>query len=180
MTHRIKRLLWTVGASLIAAGSLSGCVSPPTRPVAVVAAPAPIARTFVYPARGQSAEQLERDRYDCYLSAVRQTGFDPSRPARAYEQVVVTPEPGVGTATGAVGGAILGSLLAGPRSAGLGLLLGGATGAIVGTAADASAQAQVSQAQSRVNEAQAAEGRRADEFRRVNSACLAARGYSVS
>jgi len=33
---------------------------------------------FVYPARGQSAEQTQRDRYECHLWAVSQTGVDPS------------------------------------------------------------------------------------------------------
>ncbi len=31
-----------------------------------------------YPAEGQSDEQRDRDRYDCYLWASGQTGFDPS------------------------------------------------------------------------------------------------------
>ena len=33
---------------------------------------------FVYPNHGQSAEQTSKDRYECYLWAVDQTGFDPS------------------------------------------------------------------------------------------------------
>ncbi len=33
---------------------------------------------FVYPARGQSAEQTQRDRYECHLWAVSQSGVDPS------------------------------------------------------------------------------------------------------
>jgi len=33
---------------------------------------------FVYPNRGQSTEQTSKDRYECYLWAVDQTGFDPS------------------------------------------------------------------------------------------------------
>jgi len=33
---------------------------------------------FVYPNHGQSDEQRDRDRYECYLWAVEQTGFDPS------------------------------------------------------------------------------------------------------
>lgn len=35
---------------------------------------------FVYPAKGQSDELRDRDRYECYLWAVDQTGFDPSDP----------------------------------------------------------------------------------------------------
>lgn len=33
---------------------------------------------FVYPKNGQSAEQQEKDRYECHRWAVDQTGFDPT------------------------------------------------------------------------------------------------------
>jgi hypothetical protein len=168
------------GGTLAAMALLGGCVAQPVRTVAAYSPAPTVARPYVYPTRGQSPDQIDRDRYDCYVSAVQQTGFDPSRPERATEEVLVAPAPGTGTATGAVGGAILGSLLAGPRSAGLGFLLGGATGAIVGSAADANAQAQVAQAQARVSETRAAELDRQQQFQRANGACLAARGYSVS
>ena len=35
---------------------------------------------YMYPAKGQSQDQQERDRYECHSWAVKQTGFDPSRP----------------------------------------------------------------------------------------------------
>jgi hypothetical protein len=38
---------------------------------------------IAYPAQGQSDEQRDRDRYDCYLWAVQQTGFDPGAGAPA-------------------------------------------------------------------------------------------------
>jgi hypothetical protein len=183
MTHASRRCSVrrpvVAGGSLIALALLGGCVAQPVRTVAVAAPPATLARPYIYPAQGQGPEQIDRDRYECYVSSVQQTGVDPSRPGRTYDQVVVAPAPGAGTATGAVGGAILGSLLAGPRSAGLGFLLGGATGAIIGSAADATAQARVAQAQTRVSDTRAVDQERLDEFRRANSACLAARGYSV-
>src|SRR6202045_98838 len=109
---------------------LAACVTPPPRAYAVPAPPPQ--RLYVYPAKGQSPEQTERDRYECHVWAVQQTGVDPSRPdATSYERVVVQPAnpPGSATAAGAVGGAILGALIAGPRNAGAGLLVGGATGA---------------------------------------------------
>jgi len=127
---------------------LAACVAPPPRVVAVPAPPPQ--RVFVYPASGQTPEQTERDRYECHLWAVQQTGVDPSRAdASAYERVVVQPAnpPGSGAVAGAIGGAIIGSILGGPRNAGAGLLIGGATGAIVGSAADANAQAQAQQTQ---------------------------------
>src|SRR5258708_13270866 len=65
--------------------------------------PPPPQRVFVYPANGQSPEQTERDRYECHVWAVQQTGVDPSRAnANAYERVVVQPAnpPGPGTVAG--------------------------------------------------------------------------------
>ena len=35
------------------------------------------AEIFVYPSQGQSDEQRDRDRYECYLWASEQTGYDP-------------------------------------------------------------------------------------------------------
>jgi uncharacterized protein YcfJ len=114
---------------------------------------------------------------------VQQTGVDPSRAdASAYERVVVqpAPPPGSATAAGAVGGAILGSLFAGPRNAGAGFVLGAASGAIVGSAVDANNQAQARQTQAQINQAAAAGRARADSYRRALGACLQGRGYTVS
>lgn len=38
-------------------------------------------RMYVYPRKGQSAEQQARDEYDCHRWAVDQTGFDPTAAA---------------------------------------------------------------------------------------------------
>ncbi len=38
---------------------------------------------FVYPQKGQSAEQQKKDEYDCHSWAVKQTGFDPTAAAQA-------------------------------------------------------------------------------------------------
>ena len=40
---------------------------------------------FVYPNEGQDDEQRDRDRYECYLWAVEQTGFDPGAGEPNYE-----------------------------------------------------------------------------------------------
>jgi hypothetical protein len=160
---------------------LAACVTPPPRTYAVPAPPPQ--RVFVYPANGQSAEQTDRDRYECHVWAVEQTGVDPSRAdASAYERVIVQPAnpPGAGTVAGAIGGAILGSIIAGPRNAGAGLVIGGATGAIVGSASDASAQAQARQTQAQINQSAAAGRARADSYRRAIGACLQGRGYTVT
>lgn len=36
----------------------------------------------VYPSKGQSKEQMERDKYECYQWAKQQTGFDPMQGRR--------------------------------------------------------------------------------------------------
>ena len=35
---------------------------------------------FVYPANGQTAEQTDRDRYECHRWAADESGFDPTKP----------------------------------------------------------------------------------------------------
>jgi hypothetical protein len=160
---------------------LAACATPPPRTV-VVSAPPP-QRVFVYPANGQSPQQTDRDRYECHVWAVQQTGVDPSRSdANPYARVIVQPAnpPGTGTAVGAISGAILGSIIAGPRNAGAGLVLGGATGAIIGSASDAQAQAQAQQTQQQINQSAAAGRAQADSYRRAIGACLQGRGYTVS
>ena len=166
---------------LAAATMLAACVTPPPRTVAVAGPPPQ--RLYVYPANGQSPEQTDRDRYECHVWAVQQTGVDPSRPdANPYERVVVQPAnpPGSGAVAGLIGGAIIGSIIAGPRAAGAGLSLGGATGAVIGSAADANAQAQAAQTQAQINESIDAAHARADTYRRAIGACLQGRGYTVT
>ena len=64
--------------------------------------------------------------------------------------------------------------------AGAGLVLGGVTGAVVGSSVDANNQQQARMTQAQLN-ASASEGRaRADSYRRALGACLQGRGYTVS
>jgi hypothetical protein len=137
---------------------------------------------MVYPANGQTPEQQARDRYDCHVWAVQQSGFDPSH-APPAQRIVVEPAtpPGAGTAVGAIAGAILGAAIAGPRDAGAGLVLGGITGAAIGTASDANAQAQANAEQARLDRnAAAGNAAGASNYRRAISACLDARGYTTA
>src|SRR5262245_2154391 len=82
--------------------ALGGCVvaAPPPRAVVTepVAAPPPeqVTEVVAYPAQGQSDQQLDRDRYECHVWAVRQSGFDPSVPGVPPHQrvrVVAGPQP---------------------------------------------------------------------------------------
>jgi len=122
ISSKLSRL--RVAAALAVAGMLAACVTPPPRTYAVPAPPPQ--RVFVYPANGQSAEQTDRDRYECHVWAVQQTGVDPSRAdASAYERVVVQPAtpPGSGTVAGVIGGAIIGSIIGALIIAVMGLAL---------------------------------------------------------
>jgi hypothetical protein len=164
---------------LVASLGMAACVvAPPPRTVLVQAPPQP--KIFVYPSNGQTQQQMDRDRYDCHVWAVQQTGVDPSSQS-PYQEVVVqpAPPPGAATATGAVAGAIVGSAIAGPYNSGAGFLLGAATGAIIGSAADANAQAHAQQTQQQVNQAAAAAQAQANSYRNAFAACLQGRGYTV-
>jgi hypothetical protein len=180
MTNQgLKLRIWSI---LGLSAMLVACEAPPPRRTVVAAEPVP-SRIFVYPAQGQSPDQLERDRYECHLWAVQQTGFDPSRAGvPAGQRVVVEPAtpPGAGTAVGAIAGAILGAALAGPRDAGFGAVFGGITGAAVGSASDANAQAQANYEQARLDQGYAQGAVAASNYRRAISACLDARGYRIA
>ena len=146
----------------------------------------PITQVYIYPKEGQTTEQQSRDHYECYNWAMQQTGFDPSQssiPPDRRVKVVPMPPPGHDTAVMAIAGAVLGALIAGPRHAGGGALIGAGSGALVGAASDASRQQYAQQMQEAyVNRDQALDARyeeKARSFRRAMSACLEGRGYSV-
>jgi len=181
-------------AALGIAVGMAGCAdSPPTRPAprpARVAQPPPpppiTTQVYVYPTKGQSAEQLSRDRYECYLWSVKQTGFDPSRTSlRPYQRVEVAPVPPTGaqTAVGAVTGAVLGAAVASPHDSGAGAVAGAVVGGAIGAASDASRAEQARQVQDRYDRRTAAQNARledqASNYRRALGACLEGRGYTV-
>jgi hypothetical protein len=166
---------------------LCACVAaPPPRP-RVVEVPPPRTDIYAYPSNGQTAEQQDRDRYDCYQWAIQQTGFDPSSPSVPPHdriQVVGGPPavvPGSGVAAGAITGAVLGSIVSSPRDAGAGALIGAVLGGVLGGAAENAQNEQAAQANTRVVERQQSVQieRKASDFRRAAGACLEARGYSV-
>jgi hypothetical protein len=146
---------------------------------------------FVYPAEGQSDEQAGRDRYECHLWAVHETGFDPSlaRPAEPAP-VVVAPSkspaarlgaPIVGAAGGAAAGAAIGAIAG---DAGKGAAIGATSGAFAGIfkeIADADAKARESEAAraAALARSQTAAAAARSRYNRALRACLEARGYVV-
>ncbi len=139
------------------------------------AVPATAQSIIAYPERGQSREQQDRDRFDCYNWAVEQTGYNPQ--AQQYGSTAPPtyggPEPfrGAtgGAALGAIGGAIGGN-------AGKGAAIGALAGGLFGGFRRREAEMQEEQMQEQA--AATAEHRRAG-FNRAETACLRGRGYSV-
>jgi hypothetical protein len=128
----------------------------------------------IYPARGQSPQQQEKDKYECYTWAKNQTGFDPMQ----AHQAAPPPSSGghevlKGGAVGAAGGAAVGAIAG---SAGKGAAIGAVGGALFGGIK----KHQKKQQQEEVQQQQAASiaaGR--SEYNRAYAACLEGRGYTV-
>ncbi len=191
-TYILKRRLSQAGLRLLLLLlilALAACYPATYRevPSAGPSPSAPITQVYFYPKAGQTTEQQSRDHYECYNWAMQQTGFDPSQssiPPERRVKVVPMPPPGHDTAVLAITGAVLGALIAGPRHAGAGALIGAGSGAVVGGASDLSRQQQAQQMQEAyVNRDQALDARheegKARDFRRAMSACLEGRGYTV-
>jgi len=183
-----RNFRWTRVAAAASLAALCACVAvPPARPIPPPPPPPVPTNIYAYPTNGQTAEQQDRDRYDCYQWAIQQTGFDPSSPSvppHQRIQVVGGPPavpPGAGVATGAFSGAVLGALVSGPRDAGAGALVGAVLGGVLGGAAESAQNEQAAQANTRVIERREAVQleRKAGDFKRAAAACLEARGYSV-
>jgi hypothetical protein len=185
-------------ALLLAATVLSACVTAPLPPreaertptarSRVQPAPPPAAATkvYFYPTQEQSPEQQDRDRYDCHVWAVKQTGFDPTQhiaPREVRATVVPARAPGETIGAAAVVGAVLGAAIAGPGDLGKGAVVGAIAGTAVGSAAAANEQAEANAANAAAARRQARGGgkfeQEAADYRRAMSACLVGRGYSV-
>ncbi len=174
--------------ALALALGLAGCATAPSRAVTARESPPslpppPNTQVIFYPSQGQSAEQQDRDRYECYRWAVRQTGFDPSASQVAPHQrvaVVAASPPDANATAGAFSGALVGAVVSNPRNAGGGALIGAVAGALLGAAADAGNEQQAQRLQQAYERSEDEQrDRRAEPFRRAMSACLGGRGYTV-
>ena len=141
---------------------------------------------YFYPKQGQNKQQQDRDRYECYLWAVKQTGYDPGQAQLApHQRIEVTPAapPGAAPAAGAVSGAIVGSILASPHDTGAGMVFGAITGAMLGAASEASQQQQAAQMEQHLNVKESQKYARVElqarSYVRAMTACLEGRGYTV-
>ena len=138
---------------------------------------------FIYPSKGQSAAQQDKDKYECYNWAKGQTGFDPMAPPKTR-----TPPPsggGKSVAGGAVTGAALGAgvgAIGGAigGKAGKGAAIGAGAGGLLGGMSAAGQNAKASDARrdwerQEANRYAAARG----QYNRAFATCMEGRGYAV-
>jgi hypothetical protein len=158
---------------------LAGCAAAPHRhaappPPAVVAPPPTM---YFYPELSQDDGRQDRDRYECYRWAVRESGVDPGMtPVRHVPPPRAAVRDGGEVVAGAATGAIVGAAVSSPYRTGEGLVLGAIFGSLIGAAAQ----------ESRVQAAEARHARRLEyqqvpmnNFRRAMGACMSGRGYRV-
>lgn len=131
---------------------------------------------YVYPAGGQSAEQLDKDKYECHSWAVNDSGVDPTAPQQTTQAPQGNKKSG-GVAKGALAGAATGAII-GDRSkyARRGAVAGGLIGGVSQSAHNQ--QVDATQQQHAQQEA-ARQADRRDNYNRAYAACLEGRGYTV-
>ena len=136
---------------------------------------------FIYPTKGQSAEQQDKDKWECRAWATKQTGFDPAAritastppPARQAPKGGVLRGAAGGAAIGAVGGAIGGN-------AGKGAAIGAGAGGLLGAVRRNNQVRDEEYAQqqwAQQNVAQYEQNR--SSWVRAVKACITGRGYTV-
>jgi hypothetical protein len=127
----------------------------------------------VYPAKGQSSTQQQKDQGQCNSWAKSNTGIDPAKlppPAQAQGPAVGGGERAKGAARGAVGGAAVGAIT-GDTGKGAG------TGAVIGTMAGGRKARQNQAAQNQ--QAQGQHQEQLNTYYRAFGACMEGRGYTI-
>jgi len=140
----------------------------------------------VYPAKGQSNEQMEKDKFECYGWAKGQSGFDPmqmptaSSPAPSKGDKSVAGGAVGGGVLGGVGGAVIGGIASGKSGAKKGALIGGLSGGALGGMRSHSQNRQADQKREQWEREQANQYmQQRNAYNRNYAACMEGRGYSV-
>ena len=139
------------------------------------------AEPFVYPTKGQSPEQTEKDKSECHIWAKQQTGFDPMQPPPAAAPSSSQPAPKGGTVKGAARGALVGVTVGAiTGDAGKGAAIGASSGALIGGMRQRDdyrrQQENYYQQQQQIEAQQQA---LKNNYDRAFGTCMQARGYSV-
>ncbi len=152
---------------------------------------------MIYPAKGQSATQTDRDKYECYEWSKGQTGFDPlhaetpqptaspASPGVPTSQNAAPSNSAVGMVKGAAGGAAVAELTNGDAGKGAAVgVLGAAMRERMKQQQAAQAKQQQAAQQQQAQQQQLAQQQalRAQQragFERGFAACMEARGFVV-
>jgi outer membrane lipoprotein SlyB len=136
---------------------------------------------FIYPNKGQSNEQMEKDRTECYRWAKQNTGFDPMAAPTATSAPPPRQQTTASAGRGALGGALLGGVVGSTSGDfGKGAAVGAVAGGLFGGLRKSSQQKAADQQQREWEQQQAAQYQaRREDYNRAYGACLEGRGYTV-
>jgi outer membrane lipoprotein SlyB len=154
--------------------------------VAVFVGAAAAQDLVVYPAGGQSDEQMEKDKFECYSWAKGQSGFDPmqmptaSSPAPAKGDKSVAGGVVGGGVLGGIGGAVIGGIAGGKSAAKKGAAIGGLSGGAIGGMHSSSQNKEANAKREKWEREQVNQYmQQRNLYNRNFAACMEGRGYSV-
>lgn len=135
---------------------------------------------MIFPAKGQSNETMEQDKFSCYGWAKGQTGFDPMKTPTTSTAPPSQAKKGstAGSAgRGALGGAALGAIIGDSSKS---AKRGAAAGGLVGGVRQSSKNNAVDQKTKDWEQKEASNyANNRNQYNRAYSACLEGKGYTV-
>lgn len=131
---------------------------------------------IVFPAQGQSNEQMEKDKNTCSQWAKKETGFDPMVLPKASTPPPSSEKKSGGVAKGGVAGAVVGGIVGGSSGAKKGLAAGGLAGGV--SQKSSNNKTEKAKKDWEQKEAQNYADNR-NKYNRAFSACIEGKGYTV-
>jgi hypothetical protein len=147
----------------------------------IAAAPLSAQEFIVYPGKGQTPEQQEKDKYECYTWAKQQSGFDPMAPPTTATAPPPKEDPKGGVLKGGAVGALTGLAIGAiAGDAGKGAAIGAVGGGVFGGIRRSNQQSEQAQAQKQWEQKEVSRYSQArSTYNRAFSACMQGRGYTV-
>ena len=132
---------------------------------------------YIYPAGGQSAEQMDKDKYECYNWARNDSGFDPMAVPTTSTAPASGQKKSGGVVKGGLAGAATGAIIGDNRKA---TRRGAAAGGLIGGVRQSSQNTKVDQSQQQWEQQEASRyANERNNYNRAYSACPEGRGYTV-
>ena len=132
---------------------------------------------FVYPGKGQTQDQMEKDKFACYEWAKQNTGVDPMQAPKATEPPPMRERKKGGLLRGAALGAAVGGIVDGGHGAGKGAAVGALLG---GVRRSSQVQDERMKDEQWAQQQVADQQRNTAEYNRAYKTCLEAKGYTVN